>query len=129
MTAVGRGRPPLFDAATQELFLALIADGVRVADAAAKCGVARKTPAQLAARDRSFAALLAAAKDKGRLKRLPHNTAGGYTNWNCRCPHCTNAASRARSNAPDRKPAPVLTLTATQPTTATTKLPMLARVS
>lgn len=125
----GRGRPPIFDEAAQDTFLGLIAQGVRVADAATKVGVARKTPAQLAARNSSFANRLTAAKASGRTKRLPHGTAGGYTNWNCRCPRCTHASSRARSNSPDRKPAPTLTLTATQPTTATTKFLMLAEVS
>lgn len=129
----GRGRPVIFDEPAQAEFLRLVADGVHVGEAAAKVGVARKTPAQLAARNRAFAAALADAKVVGREARfapdrLPHGRVSTYTNHNCRCPRCRTAATRARSNSPDRKGADILPLPDTQPTTATSKFPVLADV-
>ncbi|MER6844762.1 hypothetical protein [Streptomyces platensis] len=125
MTA-GRGRPIVFDETLQAEFLRLVADGVHVGEAAAKVGVGRKTPSQLAARDRRFAAALTDAKVVGRAarfspERLKHGAPATYNNHNCRCPRCRTAATRARSNAPDRKHADILELPDTQQATGETE--------
>ena len=125
----GRGRPVIFDEPAQDEYLRLLAAGVRVGDAADKVGISRRTPTQLASRDRQFAARLATAKTTGRSARIPHGTAGGYNNHACRCPRCRAAATRARATAPDRKPHNIHHLPDTQHTAGETKLPMLARVS
>ena len=136
MTA-GRGRPPIFDQAAQDAFLNLVASGVRIGDAADKLGISRRTPTQLAARNPGFAPRLAAAKAAGRHQRIPHGTAGGYNNHQCRCPRCTAAATAARTkhraktaqhDGPDTT-AHIHPLPIPQPHTATTKLLMLADVS
>lgn len=124
MTA-GRGRPVIFDEPAQAEFLRLVAAGARIGEAAAKVGVGRRTPEQLARRNPRFAQQLDAARAAGRDHRIPHGTPGGYNNHGCRCGLCTVAASRARSNAPDRKHADIVPL----PTTATSKFPVLADVS
>ncbi|MFI0156265.1 hypothetical protein [Streptomyces lydicus] len=127
----GRGRPTVFNETLQAEFLRLVADGVPVGEAAAKVGVGRKTPSQLAARNRRFAAALADAKTTGREarfapERLTHGDPATY-NHGCRCTRCTAAAtraraeSRARSNNPDRKTAHVLPLPDTQPATGETE--------
>ncbi|MFG2532799.1 hypothetical protein [Streptomyces sp. NPDC048516] len=126
MTAAGRGRPVVFDETLQAEFLRLVADGVHVGEAAAKVGVGRKTPSQLAARNRAFAAALTDAKTVGRSarfapERLAHGRVSTYINHACRCPRCRTAASRARSNSPDRKHADILELPDTQPTTGETE--------
>ncbi|BCK73971.1 hypothetical protein Srufu_079240 (plasmid) [Streptomyces libani subsp. rufus] len=132
MTA-GRGRPVVFDEPAQAELLRLVADGVRLGEAAAKVGVGRDTPGQLARRNRGFAAALADAKTIGRAvrfapERLPHGVVSTYTNHGCRCRPCTAAATRARSNSPDRKHADIHHLPDPQPPTATTKFPVLADV-
>ena len=129
----GRGRPVIFDEPAQTEFLRLVADGVHIGEAAAKCGVARKTPGQLAARSQAFARQLAAAKTTGREarfapERLPHGRASTYNNHACRCGPCTTAATHARSNAADRKGAQVLPLPDTQQAAEETEFLMLADV-
>lgn len=127
MTA-GRGRPVTFDEPAQAEFLRLIAGGARIGEAAQKLGFGRRTPEQLARRNPAFAKQLADARESGRDQRIPHGTAGGYNNHQCRCAPCTHAATRTRSNAPDRKHADILPLPAPQPPTATTKFLVLADV-
>uniref|UniRef100_UPI0030E55C7A hypothetical protein n=1 Tax=Streptomyces tubercidicus TaxID=47759 RepID=UPI0030E55C7A len=127
MTA-GRGRPVVFDEPAQTEFLRLVAGGARIGEAATKLGVGRRTPEQLARRDKAFARQLDAARTAGRDHRIPHGTPGGYNNHKCRCAPCTAEATRARSNAPDRKHADIHRLPAPQPPTATTKFPVLADV-
>ncbi|MFJ8677187.1 hypothetical protein [Streptomyces sp. NPDC093589] len=123
-----RGRPCTFDEHAQDAYLALLATGTRIGDAADKLGISRRTPTQLAGRDRAFAARLANAKQAGRTARIPHGTAGGYTNHACRCRPCTTAAVHSRSNSPDRKGADIHHLPDTQQPTATTKFLTLADV-
>ncbi|MFK8851287.1 hypothetical protein [Streptomyces sp. Ac-502] len=130
----GRGRPATFDQAAQDTYLNLITSGIRLGDAAARCGIDRTTPHHLARRDTAFADRLRDAKTAGRAVRtapenLRHGDPSTYTNHACRCPPCTTAATRARANAPDRKPTPVHRLPAPQNPPAETKLLMLADVS
>ncbi|MGY5127381.1 hypothetical protein [Streptomyces nigrescens] len=124
----GRGRPVIFDEPAQTEFLRLVAAGARIGEAATKLGVGRRTPEQLARRNPAFARQLDAARTVGRDHRIPHGTPGGYNNWGCRCRRCTAKATRARSNAPDRKHADIHRLPAPQPATATSKFPVLADV-
>jgi hypothetical protein len=128
----GRGHPVTFDDTAQDEYLRLLAAGVRVGDAADKLGISRRTPTQLAARNRQFADRLATAKTTGRTARIPHGTAGGYNNHACRCSRCTQAATQARvanrAHEADAT-AQVHTLTRTQQQAPETKMPMLARVS
>lgn len=128
MTGDGRGHPVTFDEPAQAELLRLITAGARVGEAATKLGYGRHTPAQLARRNPAFAQQLNEARTHGRTNRIPHGTPGAYNHHECRCPPCTQAATRARSNAPDRKTADIHHLPDTQPTTATSKFPMLADV-
>ncbi|MEW9521835.1 hypothetical protein [Streptomyces tubercidicus] len=140
--APGRGRPPVFDQDAQAEFLRLLTDGTRVGEAADKLGVSRRTPTQLASRDRQFAQQLADAKARGREARfapdrLKHGDVATYNNHKCRCPRCRSAATAARTkhraetaqhDGPDRT-AQVRPLPIPQPHTATTKFAVLADVS
>jgi hypothetical protein len=137
----GRGRPPIFDQAAQAEFLRLIADGTRVGEAADKLGVYRKTPSQMARRNKQFAQQMADAKARGQEARLApdrlkHGDVGTYNNHACRCRRCRAAATAARAkhrqdtaehDGPDRT-AHIHPLPIPQPHTATSKLLMLADV-
>ena len=137
MTA-DRGRPVTFDGPAQDEFLRLIADGTRVGDAADKLCISRRTPTQLAARNRQFADRLADAKTRGREaryapERLTHGTVSTYNNHACRCRLCradaTGARSKYRETTQPDATAQIHPLPITQHTTPTTKLLMLAEVS
>lgn len=137
----GRGRPLIFDPAAQAEFLRLLADGTRVGEATDKLGISRRTPIQLAARDRQFAQQLADAKARGKAarfapERLKHGDPATYNNHKCRCGPCTRAATAARTKHRENtaqhddtdRTAQVHPLPIPQPTTATTKFPVLAEV-
>ncbi|MFE7780301.1 hypothetical protein [Streptomyces nigrescens] len=134
MTA-GRGRPVTFDEPAQAEFLRLLADGTRIGEAADKLGISRRTPTQLAARNRHFAQQLADAKDRGRTARdrRVHGLVATYNNHACRCRPCTAAAAAARRGhraaTRDDTTAQVHPLPVAQPHTATTKFSVLADVS
>ncbi|MFI7096800.1 hypothetical protein [Streptomyces lydicus] len=127
-------RPVIFDETAQDTYLALIASGVPLGDAATKLGISRRTPNQLKTRDRAFAQRLSAAKTAGTAARraaprpLIHGRPGTYNHHKCRCTPCTTAASHARSNAPDRKHATIHPLPAPQPPADPAKFPVLADV-
>lgn len=105
----GRGRPPLFDDAAREHYLAARAGGATQAAAATAAGVtdrvvryARSTSAAFRERDDKAAVT-------GRLARVLHGEYR-YKHLGCRCPTCTKAASTARANCRDRarKNAPIV---------------------
>lgn len=115
MTA-GRGRPPVFDQPAQDEFLRLLTDGVRVGDAADKLGISRRTPTQLATRNRPFAERLRAAKHRGHEARYLH----------------THPTPQPQPPTVDDEPNTVTHIhppPAPQNTTGETKLLMLAEVS
>lgn len=98
----GRGRPTVFSLEQRAAYLELVASGVRQGPAATRVGVDRRRVTYLAAHNPEFATALAAAKARGRDARIPHGTAGGYDNYDCRCGPCTKAASGARAGRRDR---------------------------
>ncbi|MGW7636053.1 hypothetical protein [Streptomyces decoyicus] len=142
MTA-GRGRPVVFDEPAQTEFLRLVAGGARIGEAAAKLGVGRRTPEQLARRDKTFARHLRAAKTEGQAARrhcdpaqadrAGHGKVSTYNNYACRCTRCREAAAKDRKARKDRQQAnataQIHSLPVAQPPTATTKFPVLADVS
>ncbi|MFD7922583.1 hypothetical protein ACFV3R_25565 [Streptomyces sp. NPDC059740] len=127
----GRGRPVKFDESTQGAYLKLVAEGVRLGEAADRCGISRRTPTQLATRNPDFADRLAQAKTAGRTWRAEHLVHGRASTYNlhaCRCTPCTTAATTARRTHSHTTPQPhrtaqILTLPRTNPTTATTQFP------
>ena len=94
----GRGRPATFTPEVQKRFLAAVAAGARLKDAAAEVGVSANVPSQHAARNHEFATALTAARAAGREARraAAAHDESRYTNQACRCPKCTSAASTAR---------------------------------
>lgn len=135
----GPGRPVEFARAEQQVFLDLVAGGAKLGEAAAKAGVHRRTPGKLAERDPEFAARLAAAKEAGRLARMPHGTPGCRRNHGCQRPECLAADNQARTrrrrstpadDEPEEAGAPVVPLPAA-PThhTSQRRIPVLMKAS
>ncbi|WP_329125961.1 hypothetical protein [Streptomyces sp. NBC_01353] len=100
MTArAGRGRPEKFTAEVQKRFLAEVAAGARLGEAAATVDVHRNVPRFHARTNKDFAAALADAQAQGRQARiddLPHDESR-YNNYDCRCLDCTAMATKARA--------------------------------
>lgn len=95
----GRGRPIVFDQALQTAYLAHIAAGTRLGDAATLIGISINVPRNHARTNPAFAQKLAAARAAGRKARAnqrPH----GETHYNhdhCRHPDCRTAAREGRA--------------------------------
>ncbi|MFJ3699457.1 hypothetical protein ACIPW9_35935 [Streptomyces sp. NPDC090052] len=95
----GRGRPPLFDDAARERYLALVASGLTMRDAAAGCPVAPTVVTYTKLHHAEFAAALTAAREKGKRIRedaQPHGESR-YNHGGCRCGICRKAATAARA--------------------------------
>lgn len=95
----GRGRPTVFEPATQTAYLDLLRHGARLGEAADHLGISRATPARYARTDPGFAAAVDEARAVGakvRREGVPHGEYR-YNVLGCRCPVCTRAATVARA--------------------------------
>lgn len=135
MTGYGRGRPPTLTAAVRQAYLAVVAAGTPLGEAATVVGVTARA-VQLAAKgDRKFAAARTRAQAAGRAARadtIPHGNYR-YVHHGCRCGICRKDAAHQRAGAPDRaRPdARILPLTSTAPADADAEpvRPVLAQAS
>ncbi|WP_030756462.1 hypothetical protein [Streptomyces sp. NRRL F-5135] len=110
----GRGRQVLFDETARQQYLAAVADGMRLGEAAAHVGVSINVPRRHARTDTAFAARLDDARTQGkkiRDDRIPHSEAH-YNNQQCRHPDCRARAreGRAHRRQTAAEPAPVAEL-------------------
>lgn len=110
MTARGRrpGRPVfVFDIAARRRYLAAVAAGARLADAAKAADIAPRTAQHTAKTEPAFADALATAKRAGKTVRAEQLAHGEYryNHGGCRCPICTKAASEARGGRRHPQPA------------------------
>ena len=99
MTAAHRGRPPVFDDGARARYLAALAAGGSMVEAAAAGGITARWASHLASVDAGFAEARRTAKRDGRAARLasrPHGSEGRYVHDRCRCELCTRAAAVAR---------------------------------
>lgn len=100
MTATRRrGRPTVFEPATQTAYLNLLRHGARLGEAADQLGISRAVPTRYARTTPEFAAAVEEAKALGakvRREGVPH---GEYRHnvLGCRCVVCTCAARKARA--------------------------------
>lgn len=95
----GRGRPAAFSDAVRQQYLAAVADGMRLGEAAHHLGVSINLPRRHARTDPAFAEALTVAKAQGkklRDDRKPHSE-GHYNHQDCRNPDCGTASRRGRA--------------------------------
>lgn len=136
----GPGRPLQFDAATRAIYLAAVADGAKLTDAARHVRLTVQAINNHVRADSSFAAAREVARAHGRkirAERMPHGESR-YKHAKCRCPICTTDATRERTSrrhrntrpTDDEQPtetAPILQLPHTASPTG--NVPPLARAS
>lgn len=99
MSPRGRGRPVSFDQAARDRYLAAVAAGLPLADAAHTAGITPQWANRVAATDPSFDTARQLAKKQGkqaRVEALPHDEYR-YIHHGCRCTDCTAAATTART--------------------------------
>ncbi|MET9053339.1 hypothetical protein ABZW50_19555 [Streptomyces bacillaris] len=100
MTATRRrGRPTVFEPATQTAYLDLLRHGARLGEAADQLGISRAVPTRYARTDPGFAAAVEEAKAVGAKVRrdgVPHGEYR-YNVLGCRCVVCTREATKARA--------------------------------
>lgn len=119
MTATRRrGRPTVFEPATQTAYLDLLRHGARLGEAADQLGISRATPARYARTDPGFAAAVEEAKALGAKVRrdgVPHGEYR-YNVLGCRCVVCTREATKARAGRRTEAANPAETETDEPPT-------------
>ncbi|MGW1468521.1 hypothetical protein ACWCPT_29765 [Streptomyces sp. NPDC002308] len=93
------GRPVEFTDDMQTRYLAALANGANLGEAAVMVGLGRSLPTRYVRTSPEFATAVAEARALGkvaRVRNLPHNEYR-YNVHRCRCPRCTAAARKGRA--------------------------------